>query len=59
VAQKSHEEMFNIPAHKGYQNQDSRFSLILLEWLPSRTQTPKNVEHVEKGTSYKVGGNVN
>jgi hypothetical protein len=56
------EEMFNIPGHKENGNQNHIVStLLLLEWLPSRTQTTTNIgEDVEKKElSYTQGGNVN
>jgi hypothetical protein len=52
--QKTHEEMLNIPGHKGNANQNS----LLLEWLPSRTQTTNVGEDAgESEPSYTVGVN--
>jgi hypothetical protein len=52
MAKKTHEEILNIPGYKGNANQKHIDSTsLLLEWLPSRTQTTTNIG--------KVGGERN
>jgi hypothetical protein len=54
--------MLNIHGHKGNTNQNHVGSTsLMLEWLPSRTQTTTDVgEDVwKKEPSYTAGGNVN
>jgi hypothetical protein len=49
---KTHEEVFNIPGHKG------NTTLPFLKWPPSRTQTTNVADDGrEKEPSYTVGGN--
>jgi hypothetical protein len=51
---KTHEEMLNLPGHKGNAS-------LLLEWSSLRTQTTINVgDDVEqKEPSHTAGGNIN
>jgi hypothetical protein len=58
MAKKTHEEMLNIPGHKGNANQ--RFYLIPIRMTTIKNTTTNIGKDVrKKESSYTAGGNIN